>query len=127
MVRTFHARFGLPTAAAPLLSLPAGLTSDRLALLQEEVRELEAACRDVDATAVADALADIVYVAYGTALAFGIDLDRVLATVHRSNMKKRWPDGKTVLGEHGKVEKPPGWRRPDVARAAAGGRSRKDG
>ena len=35
-----------------------------------------------------DALADLLYVVYGAAVTFGIDLDPFLAEVHRSNMTK---------------------------------------
>lgn len=35
-----------------------------------------------------DALGDMVFVIYGTALSYGIDLDAVVAEIHRSNMTK---------------------------------------
>lgn len=52
---------------------------------------------------VADALADLLYVVYGAAVAWGIQIDPVFGEVHRSNMTKfidghRRADGKYVKG-----------------------------
>ncbi len=118
LVRQFHARFRLPAATSPVLPVPAGLADDRLALLLEEVREYDEATHARDLEGIADALADIVYVCYGTALSLGLDLDGVLAAVHRSNMAKAGRDGRHALGAYGKVAKPAGWQPPDVAAAA---------
>lgn len=125
-VEQFHRALGLPVADAPQQPFPTRLATDRLALLQEEVDELTRAVRDGDLPAAADALADVVYVAYGTALSLGVDLDRVLAAVHESNMAKRVP-GPPRLGAHGKVVKPAGWKPPNIvaitgARRASGAR-----
>jgi predicted HAD superfamily Cof-like phosphohydrolase len=60
---------------------------------------------------VADGIADLIYVAYGTAVACGIDLERIEEAVHRTNMAKK--DG--PIDETGKKRKPPGWTPPDVA------------
>lgn len=65
---------------------------------------------------IADGLADVIYVAVGAALEFGIPLDRVWAEVHRSNMAKVDPaTGKVIKRADGKVLKPEGWTPPDVA------------
>jgi len=42
---------------------------------------------------IAQELGDLVYVAYGAALAYGIDLDAVIEEVHRANMSKLGDDG----------------------------------
>ena len=68
----------------------------RLALIEEEVGEAGRRRRGRDLSGVADALADIVYVAYGTAHVYGIDLDAVLDEVHASNMTKLGADGRPV-------------------------------
>jgi len=54
-----------------------------------------AAVRGGRQDAIAQELADLVYVAYGTALAYayGIDLDAVIEEVHRANMSKLGDDG----------------------------------
>ncbi len=67
-----------------------------------------------DIADIADALADIAYVTYGAAVTYGIDLDAVLAEVHRSNMSKLGDDGRPVLREDGKVLKSARYTRPDV-------------
>lgn len=66
-----------------------------------------------DLAAVLRELADVVYVAYGTALTYGVDLDAAVAEVHRANMTKLGPDGRPVVRD-GKVLKGPAFRPPDV-------------
>jgi predicted HAD superfamily Cof-like phosphohydrolase len=78
----------------------------RIALLEEDTGESVIAAGKGDPAAIADALADVVYVAYGTALTYGIDLDAVLREVHRSNMSKLGADGRPVIRDDGKVTKP---------------------
>lgn len=60
----------------------------RLALIQEEVKELEKAIEDKDFTETIDALSDILYVVYGMGAELGINLDKTFDIVHRSNMTK---------------------------------------
>ena len=60
----------------------------RLHLICEEVNELALALMDSDEVAAADALADLLYVTLGSAVAFSIPIDLVFAEVHRSNMTK---------------------------------------
>jgi predicted HAD superfamily Cof-like phosphohydrolase len=115
LVREFHLAYELPVADAPSADLPAGQVALRQDLIDEEVSELRAAAADADLVGVADALADIVYVAYGTALVYGIDLDAVLDEVHASNMTKLGADGRPVRRADGKVLKGPDYRPPDVA------------
>jgi len=67
-----------------------------------------------DIVEIADALADIIYIACGTAVSYGIPLDKVFEEVHRSNMAKL-VDGKPLKREDGKVIKPVGWTAPDIA------------
>ncbi|MCX4692483.1 hypothetical protein [Streptomyces sp. NBC_01408] len=111
MVREFHRAFGLDVGSAPATVSPA-LARHRQALLEEEVAEVAEAGRLVD---IAHELADVVYTAYGSAVAHGIDLDAVLAEVHRANMSKLGPDGRPVLREDGKVLKGPSYRASQVA------------
>lgn len=67
---------------------------------------------------VADALADIIYICVGTALEFGIPLDRVWAEVQRTNMAKVDPaTGKALRRPDGKILKPDGWTPPKIAEA----------
>lgn len=68
----------------------------------------------VDHVALADGLADLIYVCIGAANEFGIPLDKVWAEVHRSNMAKIGPNGEVKRREDGKVIKPDGWTPPDI-------------
>ncbi|MGH3825037.1 MAG: hypothetical protein ACRDRA_19700 [Pseudonocardiaceae bacterium] len=114
-VAEFHAAFDLPRQGQPSIDVEKSLEMLRIALLEEEVSELVAATRARDLTGIADALADITYVVYGTALTYGIDLDSVLGEVHRSNMSKLDHNGKPIIRADGKVLKSERYSPPDVA------------
>lgn len=86
----------------------------RIALLVEEMKEYLAAEQADNIVEIADGLADVVVIAYGTACAYGIDLDAVLAEVYRSNMSKV-VDGEVQYCEDGKVLKPDTYSPPAVA------------
>lgn len=62
----------------------------RLALIQEELDELEEAIKNNDLLEALDALCDIQYVVSGSILEFGMKdiFDKAFAEVHRSNMSK---------------------------------------
>jgi predicted HAD superfamily Cof-like phosphohydrolase len=114
MVIEFHAAFGLPGKALPSLDVPCDLRDLRIRLLEEEVAEYGLAARSGDLSALADALGDIVYVAYGAAVTYGLDLDAVLAEIHRSNMSKLGVDRRPIMRADGKVLKGPAYRPPDI-------------
>jgi predicted HAD superfamily Cof-like phosphohydrolase len=114
-VAAFHQAFRRPMREQPSAEIDPALARLRVELIREEVSEFVAASEQGDLVGIADALADIVYVVYGTALTYGIDLDAVLREVHRSNMSKLGTDGKPVLREDGKVLKPAGYSPPDIA------------
>jgi len=88
--------------------------SVRADLLNEEHIEVQLALQDGDREAIAKELADLVYVAYGTALVYDIDLDEALRAVHDSNLTKLDDNGKPVLREDGKVLKGPNYKPPDM-------------
>lgn len=113
LVRQFHNVFGLFAADRP--TVPSDeLAGIRQRLLEEEVGELAVAIQGRRLDEIARELADVVYVAYGTALTYGIDLDAVLAEIHRANMSKLGPDGVPVVRD-GKVVKSQSFQPPDVA------------
>ncbi len=114
-VAEFYAAFNLPRRTQPSIDVEKSLEILRISLLEEEVGELVTATRARDLTGIADALADITYVVYGTALTYGIDLDSVLDEVHRSNMSKLDHDGKPIFRADGKVLKSERYSPPDVA------------
>jgi predicted HAD superfamily Cof-like phosphohydrolase len=90
-------------------------------LLREEYTESLKALRDVmqrqklgddiDMSLLIHELADLLYVTYGTLLAFGVNADEVFAEIHRANMRKlegpKRADGKQL--------KPEGWQAADIA------------
>lgn len=86
----------------------------RVELIQEELKELQEALKEKNIVEVADALTDILYVAYGAGHAFGIDLDECFQEVHFSNMSKLGDDGKPIYREDGKVMKGPRYFEPDL-------------
>ena len=114
-VAEFHRAYELPLRSRATTEVGADQVQLRQALIEEEVAELADAATRGDLIGVADALADIVYVAYGTAHVYGIDLDAVLDEVHASNMTKLGADGRPVRRPDGKVLKGPTYRPPDIA------------
>lgn len=116
-VAEFHQAFGRPVQRQPTADVDPALARLRVDLVQEEAGEFIAASEQGDLIGIADALADIVYVVYGTALTYGIDLDAVLREVHRSNMSKLDSDGNPVLRPDGKVLKSDRYFPPDIAAA----------
>ena len=113
-VLEFHQRFGLPIGTTP--SLNVGITTHRLrhSLIAEELSEFLEACTRDDLVGVADALGDLAYVVYGAAVTYGIDLDTVVAEIHRSNMTKLGGDGKPLRREDGKILKGPSYESPHL-------------
>ena len=89
MVADFHETFKHPILPEP--SIPG---EDRcqlgVALIAEELKELEAAIRDRDIVEIADALCDIQYVLSGAILEFGLahKFHDLFQEVQRSNMSK---------------------------------------
>lgn len=88
----------------------------RVRLLAEEFEEYLKAVEDGDLAGIADALADMRYVIYGTDQAYGFPTDAIDAEVHRANMAKAGPGGVAEFDADGKVRKPAGWRAPDIHR-----------
>ena len=88
----------------------------RISLINEELEELKKAIKDNDILEVADALTDILYVAYGAGHAFGINLDECFNEVQESNMSKLGSDGKPIYNEYGKVMKGPNYFKPNLSK-----------
>lgn len=110
-VTEFHRVF-CPEQVATLPTMPIRAIRDlRVGLIIEELQELGDAFERSSVSNVADAIADLLYVVLGTAVACGIDIGPVWEVVHAANMKKagggRRADGKRL--------KPTGWEPPDIA------------
>ncbi|WP_432082717.1 MazG nucleotide pyrophosphohydrolase domain-containing protein [Streptomyces sp. WAC 04229] len=114
LVHAFHLAFGLDARSAPT-EVSAGLAAHRGELLAEEAAEVAEVSVTGPLDRLAHELADVVYVAYGTALVHGIDLDEVIAEIHRSNMTKLGPDGSVSRRADGKVLKGDHYEAPDVS------------
>jgi predicted HAD superfamily Cof-like phosphohydrolase len=140
-VRAFHAATEIPIGDTPQplsndrLKLRLKLFDEYLELLEASgmsrwrVREIKEHLlegidsiqegSDQDVTEIADALGDIVVVAFGMAIEAGIDLNRVLAEIMRANMSKLDENGKALVNQcpRGGCEQPcmerSHWPRPD--------------
>lgn len=89
LVAEFHRTFKHPILPSP--SVPSeDRCKLRVALIAEELKELEAAIAQKDIVEIADALADIQYVLSGAILEFGLGnkFSALFEEVQRSNMSK---------------------------------------
>lgn len=114
MVKEFHEKYRVALPDSPGFPDQAIRTARRK-FLAEEYIEYDDAEAASDLVEVADALADQVYIAIGTALCYGIDFARCFAEVHRSNMSKLGNDGEPVLRQDGKIMKGPNYSPPDLS------------
>ena len=88
-VAEFHKTFQHPILDTP--SIPAAARCNlRVALIAEELKELEEAIANKDLVEIADALCDIQYVLSGAVLEFGLKdkFNALFEEVQRSNMSK---------------------------------------
>lgn len=123
LVRDFHTAFNLPKdrhlPVWPEVQL-------RMRLHKEEYEEAysEMAIAAVSAMQgkaipnrenLTKELCDLLYVVYGTGVAFGLDLDGGLREVHRSNMSKLDEDGRPLHFPNGKVKKGPNYTEANMA------------
>lgn len=111
----------------PILNKPTIPNKDRIdlrtSLIREEYLEVLHSLikNELDLCELSDGLADLIYVLVGTALEFGIPLERVWDAVQAANMAKVDPaTGKVKKREDGKVLKPLGWVAPDINKAVFG-------
>jgi predicted HAD superfamily Cof-like phosphohydrolase len=99
MVEAFHSRFDILVRTVPT-ELNEETKQLRVRLIQEEFDELKEAMASGNLAAVAKEMADLLYVTYGTAVSYGIDMEPVFQEVHRSNLSKvggyKRADGKWV-------------------------------
>lgn len=113
MVFDFHKKYNGHIEDIPNIGT-SELRMLRSRLIGNEFSEFLTACNTKNLVEIADALGDLLYVVYGAAVSFGIDLAPVFAEIHRSNMTK--------LGTHdpgGKITKGPDFVPPDLATVLA--------
>lgn len=113
LVEEFHNMYNVPVRTQPTLGTPEEQAL-RLALIKEEVQELEEALAAGDIVEVYDALLDIAWVTSGSFHTFGLPLEPGLEEVARSNRTKLGADGLPVYNEMGKVVKGPNYSPPNL-------------
>lgn len=115
MLWEFSEKFDTYRSRIPnVTDVPADVWELRQKLIDEEYQELKDAVEAEDIIEIADACADLLYVVYGTALAFGIPITKVFEEVHRSNMSKVLPDGTVGRRADGKILKSPTYSPPNL-------------
>lgn len=89
LVKKFHEVFNHPIEEKPIIPSEERVKL-RIALLREELDELEKAANEGDIVEVTDALCDLEYVLSGAILEFGLHdvFDTAFDQVHESNMTK---------------------------------------
>lgn len=116
-VKEFHEKFGLPTGESDCLTTNMAVAEFRLAFIQEELDELDEAMPVGDRVKMFDALLDLAYVVYGTALFMGVTPEQWeagMSAVHKANMaKERATDDSSKRGTSLDVIKPKGWVGPE--------------
>jgi len=115
LVKNFMETFGQEVKNKPSFSTDK-INKLRYDLIKEELDELRVALENKDLLEVADALTDILYVAYGAGHAFGIDLDKCFKEVQNSNMSKLDENNKPIYNESGKVMKGSKYFKPDLSK-----------
>jgi len=87
-------------------------TQARYQFMREELYEFEESVAAQDIVGAADALADLVYVALGTAYLMGLPFDDFCAAVQKANMAK--VPGVTKRSMPNDAMKPEGWVGPEA-------------
>ena len=114
-VKTFMKTFGQEVKEKSSFSSDK-INELRFNLIKEELEELRIAIDTKNLVEVADALTDILYVAYGAGHTFGINLDKCFDEVQQSNMSKLDDHGNPIYNDSGKVMKGPKYFKPDLSK-----------
>lgn len=105
-VKTFNQVFGHPAPNSIKLDI---LTNEpkvvelRNALIKEEISELRDAYNNLDIIEVIDALSDILYVAYGLLVVYGLDGDQLYSDYMKKRYKNNVPDTFDLLSNFAKT------------------------
>lgn len=99
-----------PTKIPALMSLE--FCVERSRFLAEELDEFATAVGEANIVGVSDALADLIYIALGTAYQMGLPFDDIWKAVHSANMRKE--RGITKRGNKIDAIKPAGWVGPEA-------------
>ena len=123
-IKRFNAMYALPVNEAPTLEVGVSV-AERLrafkSILGEELDEIDDIVAAVEnkagtlevLTMLADLLGDIQVYCASEMRKFGLPQDEVLAIIMQSNFSKLGADGKPIYDERGKVQKGPGYWKPE--------------
>lgn len=113
LVKDFHEKFGLVYDGPPR-ELPPELARFRERFMDEELIEYVISGRLEDRL---DALVDLTYVIFGTALLHGFNFEEAFRRVHEANMLKMRASSADDSKRNSAfdVVKPPGWTPPDLS------------
>jgi predicted HAD superfamily Cof-like phosphohydrolase len=117
LVKKFMEVFGDHISEKPSL-VPQRVYELRYKLLKEENEEYLKACEKGDLVQILDAVADMMYVLYGTIITHGFEniIDEAFDEVHDSNVSKLGEDGKPIRRSDGKIIKGPYYFPPNLSK-----------
>lgn len=115
-VKEFTKAFYCYCAEKTELPSDISLRDVRIKLLKEEFEEYLKGEDENDLVQIADALGDMLYIIFGTAIAYGLNLKPIFEEIHNSNMTKLDDNGKPIFREDGKVLKSKNYRPPNIAK-----------
>ena len=87
-------------------------------LIREEYKELQDALLTNDKAHILNEALDLIWVTIGYCNAEGFNIDAAWRVLARANMAKLQHDpdtGKLLRNEHGKIQKPKDWKKPDYS------------
>jgi predicted HAD superfamily Cof-like phosphohydrolase len=115
MVEEFHVKFLQSMSTTPI-NLTENEIELRYKLGKEELDEYLTAAKNNDLIEVLDALADQLYILYGTITKHGLQNHIVPAfeLVHNNNLAKLGPDGKPIFRADGKIIKPENFKKVEL-------------
>lgn len=107
-IREFENAFGIKPESQQIMT--------KFNLLLEELEEYVAAAKANNNVEIADAITDILYIAFGFVTKHNLDdkIEALFNEVHASNMSKLGKDGKPIYREDGKVLKGPSYFKPNL-------------
>lgn len=91
-------------------------------LLEEEFNEYLEGETNNNYIEVCDALGDMLYIIYGTALSYGMPINEIFEEIHKSNMSKLDENGKPIYREDGKILKGKNYFKPNISGILAQGK-----
>ena len=115
LVLEFHKTYGSNIGDTPRLPSEAERKLRR-DLLEEEYKEYIHGEETHDLVEIADALGDMLYIIYGTAVSYGLPINEIFQEIHDSNMSKLDEHGKPIYREDGKILKGPNYFKPNLAK-----------